>query len=125
MEPLNVYLVEELKAQYDANILLQQENERLQRHNRHLVRSIHRLESIAMEESFRVEAFEELLQRLLTRESFHVRDAVVTTVEELQREGDVATESMLEIVREHTAIEDEEVADTMAWLAAAEEDMFD
>lgn len=121
MEPLNVYLVAELKAQYDMNVLLQREVRKLQQTKTHLIHSVHRLEAIALEESFRVEAYDELLQRLLTRESFHVRDSVIATVEELQREGDVATENMTEIIREHQTTESDEVADTIAWLETVED----
>lgn len=93
----------------------------LQDEKHHLINSVHRLENIALEESFRQEAMEEVINRLLTRESFHVRDAVMETMREMIGERGHVTEDLSRLVEENEDTEDAEYRMAYDWLFSEED----
>lgn len=121
--PLDIYLADEVAAAYSLVELKAEEVQQLKdqvanllQQKQHLMNTVHRLESIALEESFRQESLEEVLHRLLQHDSVYVADTTADVMQQVAQDGQHVADDIDRLLEQHTDREDREFRANFEWL---------
>ena len=130
--PLDIYLAEEVSAAHSLVSMQKQQMQALQHQvdqmaaeREQLITSIHRLEMIALEESYRQEALEEVVHRMINHTSPYVAANVIAVMQELSGQHDFVTDDIDRMLDEHglQREEDRTYRETYEWLFNDEYDV--